>query len=162
MKEGDNKRTTLLVNVGEDLGTHTVLCKRLESTGGSKCARVGDRHDRDQDDGVKNRWEDLDTGELDGDDEWRVTTGGSFSLVKRRVGWDDQSNEEEVDDVEDTDTPDDLFGSLGHFLAWVLSLGSGKTSQFSATERERCSDKNCAETVKAVEEARPWCVPRRC
>lgn len=136
MEEGDNERTTLLVNIGEDLGTHTVLCKSLESTGGGECAGVGNRHDRDQDDGIEDGWEDLDAGELNGDDEWRVTTGRSLASVERRVGWDDKSDEEEVDNIEDADTPDDLLGSLGYFFAWVLSLGSCETSQFSSTESE--------------------------
>lgn len=134
MEEGDNKRATLLVNIGKDLGTHTVLCKGLESTGGGECAGVGDRHDRDQNDGIKDGWEDLDAGELNGDDEWRVTTGRSLASVERRVGWDDKSDEEEVNNVKDADTPYDLLGRLRDFFAWVLSLGSCETCQLSSTE----------------------------
>lgn len=69
-----------------------MLGKSLKSTGRGECARVGDRHDRDQDNSIEDGWENLDTGELNGDDEWRMTTGGSLSLVEWGVGWDNQSD----------------------------------------------------------------------
>jgi hypothetical protein len=54
LKEGDNERTTLLINIGKDLWTHTVLCQSLECTGGGECAGVGDTHDGDQNHGIEN------------------------------------------------------------------------------------------------------------
>lgn len=159
MEESDNKRTTLLVDIGEDLWAHTVLSQSLEGTGGGKGAGVGNTHNGDQDDGVEDGWQDLDSGKLDGNDEWGVATGGSLTLVQRAVGWDNKADEEQVDDVEDADTPNHLLGSFGYLLARIFSLGSGETSQFSATEGEGCSDEDGAEAVETVEETRPRSMP---
>jgi hypothetical protein len=160
LEKCDHKRTTLLVNVCEELGTHTMLGKSLEGTGGSKCARVGDAHHRDQDHGVEDGWENLDAGKLNGNDEWRVTTGRPFTVVERAIGWDNESNKEQVNNVEDADTPHNLLGGLGNLLSWVFSLGGGETSQFGTTKSERSSDEDRAESVEAVKESGVWCVPR--
>lgn len=161
LEKGDNKRTTLLVNVGEDFGPHTVLGQSLEGSGGSKGAGVGDTHDRNQDHGVEDGWKDLDTGKLDGNDERRATTGSTLTMVQRAVSGDNEADEEQVHNVEDADTPDDLLGGLGDFLLWVFSLGSSESSKFSSAESEGSRDEDSAESMEAIEEGAVRVVPGR-
>lgn len=78
---------TLLVNLGQELGSHACIAvsiisrviiawekltiggKSLDCACRTVCARVGNAHDGDEDDGVHNRRQNLDTRELDGDNE---------------------------------------------------------------------------------------------
>jgi hypothetical protein len=48
----------------------------------------------------------------------------------------DKTNEEEIDDVEDANTPDNLPGGFGDFSLWVLGLSSSQTSKFGSAEGE--------------------------
>lgn len=48
---------------------HTVSSKSLDRASRAICARVGDTHDGDQNNGVEDRRQNLDAGELDGNDE---------------------------------------------------------------------------------------------
>lgn len=50
----------------------TICRKSLHGAGGPKSTCVGDTDDRDEDDSVEDGGEDLDSGELNGDDERRV------------------------------------------------------------------------------------------
>lgn len=84
---------------------------------------------------------------------------GSFAFVQGAVGWHDQTDEEEVDNVEDEDTPDDLLRGPWDLLDWVLGLGCGKTDELSAGVGERSSDENTTEAVEAIEEGRVGSVP---
>jgi hypothetical protein len=45
-------------------------------------------------------------------------------MVQGAVGWHNQPNEEEIDDVENGETPNDLLGSSWNFLQGVGRLGS--------------------------------------
>lgn len=77
---------------------------------------------------------------------------GALATVQRTVGRHDQPNEEEVDDVEDGDTPYDLFRGPRDLLFGVGRFRSGQSGQFSASVGERRSDEDAAEAVEAVEE----------
>jgi hypothetical protein len=150
---------TVLVNLGEDLWAHTLLAKSLKGSGGSVCAGVGDRDDGEGDDGVEDGREGLDVGEVEGQDEWRVlgVCAGS-SREGLVIGWDNGTEDEEGDDVEEGDTPEDLLGSLWDGLSWVIRLGGGETDQLSSSESEGCSNEDGAETLEAVLEG-SWVVP---
>lgn len=80
-----------------------------------------------------------------------MTGLGTFTTIQWAVGWDNQPNKEEVDDVEDPETPNDLLRSSGNFLLRVGSLGSSQASELSASVGERRGDENGAEAVEAVE-----------
>lgn len=82
------------------MGICTICAQSLHGTGRAESAGVGDTHDRNQNNSVENRRESLDVGELDGDDERGVTRCASLRFVQITVGWHNQPNEEEVDDVE--------------------------------------------------------------
>jgi len=72
-KEYDNQynpRSTFLINLGADRWSHTVCAKSLNGTGGGESAGVGHGDNRDGDYSVKDGWENLDPGELEGQDKW--------------------------------------------------------------------------------------------
>ena len=49
---------------------------------------------------------------------------GTSASVQGTVRWYDQPNQEEVDEIKNGDTPNNLLGSSWNFLAGVGSLGS--------------------------------------
>lgn len=125
----------------------------MDGTGGTVSARVCDRDDGDGDDGVEDGGEDLDTSELERTHEWRVTSVSTGSAGQVWVvRWNNQSEEEERDNIEQANTPEHLLGSLGDSLSWVVRFGSGKTNQLSSSESESSSDEDGAETLEAVAE----------
>jgi hypothetical protein len=65
-----------------------------------------------------------------------MSTRWSISLVQRTIGGHDQPNQEQVDDVEDTNTPDNLSRRSGDLFARIVGLGGGKAGQFCAAESE--------------------------
>lgn len=66
------------------------------------------------------------------------------------VRWDDESNHEQGNDIEDHNAPQHLLGSFWNALQWVGSFGSGKTCQLGATEGERRSGEDAAEAEEAI------------
>lgn len=87
---------------------------------------------------------------------------GTLARVQRAVRRDDQADKEQVDNVEDEDTPDDLLGSPGDLLGGVLGFSSSKTDELGTGVGEGGSDEDTAEAVEAVEEGGPGCVPVSC
>jgi hypothetical protein len=53
-----------------------------------------------------------------------MTTGASLAVVERAVCGNNEAHEEEVDDVEDANSPDDLSAGLWDFLSRVIGLSS--------------------------------------
>jgi hypothetical protein len=88
-----------------------------------------------------------------------VSGRGTLALVEVAVCRHDQSDEEEVDDVEDEDTQGDLFGGPRDLLLWVLGLCGGQADQLSSSVGECGGDEDSAEAVEAVEEGGPGGVP---
>jgi hypothetical protein len=86
-----------------------------------------------------------------------MTGCGTFAFVQGTVGRYNQPNEEEVDDIEDSDTPNNLLRSSWNLLSRVGRLGGSQSSELSASVGERSCNEDSTETVKAVEE----CTPRR-
>jgi hypothetical protein len=166
-----------LVDLSQELGSHacdlwlasqrtwdscgglTICSKSLDCASRAVSAGVGNAHDCDQDDGVEDRRQDLDTCKLDGNDERRSTRSATLSGVQRAVRRHVQSNEEQVDNVKDGDTPDDLFRGLRDLLDGVLRLRCGETDQFGTSVSEGGVDKDAAEAVEAVQEGGVRCVP---
>jgi hypothetical protein len=134
------------------LPVHTVGGQSLDSTSRSERAGVGNTHDCDQDHSVEDRWQNLDTGKLNGDDERRVSRGRTIAAVQLAVRRHNQSDEEEVDDVEDEDTQGDLFRGPRDLLLGVLGLSGGQTDQLGSSVGESSGDEHSTEAVEAVEE----------
>jgi len=88
-----------------------------------------------------------------------VTGCGTFATIQGTVGWYNQPNKEEVDDIENGDTPNNLLGSSWNFLSRVGSLGSSQSSELSASIGERRCNENSTKAVEAVEECSPRRVP---
>ena len=139
-KERDDENdiwTALLVDSGSDCWTHSLGAKCLDGTGGCKCTGVCDGDDTQRDNSVEDGREDLDTGESERQNEWGVAGLTSRCIGKGLVvGWNNQSEEEERDDVEQGDTPEDLLGSFRDGLARVVSFGGSKSNEFSSTKSE--------------------------
>lgn len=138
---------------------HTVCGKSLNCASRAVSAGVGDTHDGNQNDGVEDRRQNLDTGKFDGNDERRGARRATLSGVKRAVGRHVQSNEEQVDNVEDEDTPDDLLRGPWDLLYGVLRLGGSKTDKLGTGVSESGGDEHAAEAVEAIEEGGVGCVP---
>ena len=52
-----------------ELRTRTICSQGLDRSGRAESAGVGNAHDRDQDDGVENRWEGLDASKVNCNDK---------------------------------------------------------------------------------------------
>jgi hypothetical protein len=65
-----------------------------------------------------------------------MTAFASSGAVERAVCGYNKADEEEIDNVEDANTPDDLPGGFGNFSLWVLGLGSSESSKFGSAEGE--------------------------
>jgi hypothetical protein len=82
-----------------------------------------------------------------------VTGRGTFASVQGAIGRDDQSNEEKVDNVEDGNTPYDLFRGPRDLLSWVGRLRSSQSCQLGASVGKCRGNEDTAEPVEAIEES---------
>lgn len=82
-----------------------------------------------------------------------MTRFGTFATVQGTVLRDDQTNEEKVDNVEDGDTPYDLFRGPRDLSSWVGRFRSSQSGQLSASIGESRGDEDAAEAVEAIEES---------
>lgn len=143
----------LEVDVGEELGGHAALGEGLHGARGAEGARVGDADDGDGDDDVEDGRQDLDAGELHGDDEGRVLCVGALGVEQVRVvRRHDQADEEDEEDVEEGDAPEDLLGGLRDRLARVRRLGGRQPDELGAAKGEGRHDEDGAEAGKAAVE----------
>lgn len=148
------ERATLGVNVHEELGGMATLSHSLHGSGRSECARVGDGKNGNGNDGVEDRRQNLDAGILDSQDERRGLGVGATGVEETRViAANDNSDDEQVDNVEESDTPEDLLASSRDGASGVGGLGSGKANHLSTTEGESGDDKDGAEALEAGESA---------
>ena len=88
-----------------------------------------------------------------------MTRFGTFATIQGTVLRYDQTNEEKVDNVEDSDTPYDLLRGSGNLLSWVGRFGGSQSGQLSASIGEGRSDEDAAEAVEAIEECRVRWMP---
>lgn len=143
--------TALLVDVGEEARSHTALGHGLHRAGGTEGATVGDGDDGNGDDGVENGRKNLDAGILDGKDEGGgLGVGAGGTQEAGVVGRDNEAENEEVDNVEESNTPEDLLASHWDGLARVVGLSGSKTDELSTTKGESGDDEDTSETVEAV------------
>lgn len=64
-----------------------------------------------------------------------------------------ETQDEEADDVEESDTPEDLLDSLRKSLSGVGGFSGGETDQFSTTEGEGSGNEDAAEALEAIAES---------
>lgn len=137
----------------------TICSESLKGSSRAKGARVSNTHNGDQDNGVKNRRQDLDASKLNCNDKRRPLRRGSRTAVQGTVCRYDESNKKKVDDVEDTDSPCDLIRGLRDLLPWIGCFRSSQSGQLGASVGERRSDEDAAEAVEAIEECAVRIVP---
>lgn len=163
---------TTAISTGEDSWSVTLNSKTVESTGGNVEIGVGGGEDENQDTGVENTWKGLDAGSLDGDDEWgsssrsTLGSGGDGGLEIWVVVWQDHSEEEDQDDVEEEDTVEGKANGLWNDLAWILSLTDGDTDQLNTEVGEDGSGQSSPESEEATSRSggdvlleRSWVLP---
>lgn len=63
-----------------------------------------------------------------------MTTFASRAVVKYTVFRYNEADEEKIDDIEDTNAPDDLPRGFGDLFLRVFGLGSSQTSKFGSAE----------------------------
>lgn len=155
LEDNTVERAALGVNVLEEVGGHVALSHSLDGSGRTESAGVGNGENSNSDDSVHDAWKDLDTGILDSKNEGRglgVGTAGAHQA--RVVGGEDETDDEQVENVEDSNSPEDLLASHGDRLAGVGRLSSSQTDHLSTTEGESSDDEDSAETLEAGESTR--------
>lgn len=152
LKDNTEQWSTLLVNVVEELRSHAGGSQSGQSSGRTENGGVTDGQDSNHDDNVHDRGQATDTGVLDGNDEWRVTSSTVTHTQLGVVVRNKETNQKQGDKVEQGDSPEDLLDGLWHGLSWVDGLGSGQTDQFSTSESESGGDEDGTKTLEAVVE----------
>lgn len=163
---------TTAISAGEDGWGVALNGETVESTGSNVEIGVGGGKDENQDAAVKNTWESVDTGVLDGDDEWGCSSGCSLGSGRDSgnetwvVVWKDHSEEEDQDDVEEQDAIEGETDGSWNDLAWVLGLTNGDTDQFDTEVGEDGGGQDRPESEEATSWAgrdvlleRSWVLP---
>ena len=125
-------RHTAVVGALEDTGGILVASKAVQGAAGNVQIRVGGREDKDEDAGVDDVGEHLDTGQGGGDDKGR---GVGTSLLRvgkgqlRLVVGHNHSDKEDAADVEDEDTEEGELDGLGDSASGVLCLARRHTNK---------------------------------
>ena len=83
-------------------------------------------------------------------------------MVRIAVRGHDQSDEEQVDDVEDEDTQGNLLRGSWDLLLGVLGLSGSQADQLGSSVGEGGGDEDSTEAMEAIEEGGPGCVPVVC
>jgi hypothetical protein len=93
----------------------------------------------------------LDAGHLDSNDEWRVSRARTRRQVQIRVvRWDDETHDKQRNNVEESNAPEDLLGSLGNSLAGIIAFSRSETNELSTSKGKGGYDENGAKALKAV------------
>ena len=158
--EGDDEdhriqRAVGAIDIGEDLGSITLLGQGRKSTGAAVDARDAEGEDGHQNDDVHERIKALEAGVLADEHEGGgvdVDEGVSTQQVLVVVG-DEQADEKQAQNVEQGDTPEHLLDGTRQRLDGVLGLGGGETDELGAGEGEGGRDEAGAETAETVGES---------
>jgi len=133
--------------------SRTSCGQSLDSASGSEGRTVGNTNNRDCDDSVEDGRQDFDAGKSDGDNERRIVRVSTVGVQKVGVACrNDKTEDEETNNVEESDTPEDLLDSLRKSLSGVGGLCSCKTNQLSTTEGEGSGNEDTAEALEAIAE----------
>jgi hypothetical protein len=149
------KRSSRLVDVGEEPGSVPGLRQGGEGTGTGVDTRETDGEDGNTDGSVDEMIQTLDVGIVESQDE-----GGSGSVVRRSttqqpliVVRNQQPDQSQGSDVDQSDTPESILDCTGHGLPWVRSLGSGQSDQLGSGERESGGDEYRTDSLESVTES---------
>ena len=63
-----------------------------------------------------------------------MPTFSSRATVKWTVFGYNETDEEEIDDIEDANAPDDLLRGFGYFFLRILGFGSSQSSKFGSAK----------------------------
>jgi hypothetical protein len=88
-----------------------------------------------------------------------MPTFGSRVIVKRSVFGYNETDEEEINNVENANAPDDLPRGFGDFFPRVFGLGSSQPRKFGSAKGKRGCDKDGTESMEAIEESTIWRMP---
>lgn len=144
------------VNIFKDGRGHPVHSQGLQRTRRCKGRGVGDTDDGQCNDGVEEGRKPSDACRFNRQYERRgLCVGPACAKQLLIVGWKDQPEDEETEDVEDGNPPEDLLGCFGEGFARVFGLGCGQTHEFRTGKGEGCGDEDAAEAFEAVLECFP-------
>lgn len=144
--------TTRAIDIGEELGSITLVSERSQSTGATVNTRYTNGDDGNENDHVHEAVKSNQTSILASNDKGRGIGVGAASEETVVVRLDKETDKEKTQDVEESDTPENLTDGTGERLERVLGLSSGQTDQLSSREGEGSGDKDGAETLEAVAE----------
>lgn len=65
-----------------------------------------------------------------------MTTFTTTSVIERGVCGDNETDKEQIDEIEDTNTPHNLLRGFRDFFDRIVRLGSGESGKFTSTECE--------------------------
>jgi hypothetical protein len=158
-----NKGAATTVDVGEHLGSISVLSHGSQGTGATVNARHTKRKNRDQDNDIHEVSETSKAGVLANKHERRGLGVGVAGNVKSVIsGLDKKADEEETKNEEQGDTPENLLDGARESLGRVLRLSSGKTNKLRTGKREGSSDEDRAESLETVLESTGVLSPVAC
>lgn len=141
------------VGAGEDGGGFALAREPVDGTSGDVEVRVGGGEDEEEDAAVEDVGEDLDAGQLDGDDEGRGSCGAGFPGREDQalgVVGDQGADEQNADHVEEEDPVEGEFDGARDRLARVLGLADGHADQFGTQVCERGRDHGRPEGIETA------------
>ncbi|KAI6768730.1 hypothetical protein HG531_010919 [Fusarium graminearum] len=133
--EDGDEGTATTVNVSEHLGGISVLSHGSQGTGTTVNTRHTKRQNRHENDDVHEVVETVKTSILANEDKGRCLGVGVSGNVESLIsGLDKKTNEGKAENVEESNTPENLLDGTGEGLGRVLRLGSGETNQLKSLE----------------------------
>ena len=66
-----------------------------------------------------------------------MTAGSSLASIEWAVCWYDETNEEQIDEVKDGDSPDNLSSSFGDLFSGILSFSGCQSGKFGTAVGKR-------------------------
>jgi hypothetical protein len=147
------QRASGTVDVGEALGSVTLVGKSSEGSRTTVYTRDTDGDDGDENDNVHETVKSNQSSVLASNDEGGGVGIGRGAHQTIVVGGNKKSDKGETEDVEQGDSPKDLTDSTRKGLQRVLSLSGSETNKFGTREGESGGDEYSAETLEAVLES---------
>lgn len=141
---------TSLGALQEKSGRLLVLRNTEKVTRASKEEGVRGRCGGRQDDCVDDRRKSWDLGAVDGNNPRRVSRTGTAMEQSVVVRWDENTDGERTEDVEEQNSPEDTSDSLGDVPSRVLGFTGRNRDHLDTTVREGSVDERVEDTKKAT------------
>lgn len=157
-REGERPNwDTTGISLSEDCGSVSLKSETVDGSGSDVQVGVRGREDEDQDAAVQESWENVDSGDLNGSDEWRGSGRVELLLGSLNKEWvvigDDHTEEEDGKTVEKEDTVEGELDSAWDGLSWILSFSDSHTDKLSTEVGENSVDHGGPETQELSERA---------